>query len=487
MNWAALIALSGRLPIKQHNAVLTQIYRNTVDEIMAAKTKTVDLTSGPILKTLAELALPIMASSFLGTAYSITDMAWIGTLGSKAVAGVGVGGMFVWLSQGLVTLARMGGQVNAAQCCGRKDYQEARSYAAASLQLTVLFGILFGAVCLSFIHPLLSFFNLTDAETYETARLYMTITCGLIIFSYLNFTLTGLYTAQGDSKTPFKANLVGLAANMILDPVLILGIGPFPKLNATGAAIATVTAQALVLAVLILEVLRSRQDTNILKNRRILFPVPARYYRSIGRIGIPSALQGTIYSMISMVLTRMVSGFGPGAIATQRVGGQIESLSWNTAEGFGSALNAFVGQNYGAGKAERIQKGYSISLKLLILWSALITAAFVLFPRPIARLFFYEPEVIDIAVGYLMIIGVSEIFMCVELMTIGALSGLGKTTLCSVISISLTGARIPLALLLTHMGLGLSGIWWALTISSITKGIVFYFTFQKTQKRHHAL
>ena len=75
-----------------------------------SKSKTVDLTSGPILKTLAELALPIMISSMLGTAYSIMDMAWIGLLGAKAVAGVGVGGMYVWLSQGLASLSRMGGQ-----------------------------------------------------------------------------------------------------------------------------------------------------------------------------------------------------------------------------------------------------------------------------------------------------------------------------------------------------------------------------------------
>ena len=82
-----------------------------------SKSKTVDLTSGPILKTLAELALPIMISSMLGTAYSIMDMAWIGLLGAKAVAGVGVGGMYVWLSQGLASLSRMGGQVNTAQAC----------------------------------------------------------------------------------------------------------------------------------------------------------------------------------------------------------------------------------------------------------------------------------------------------------------------------------------------------------------------------------
>ena len=90
------------------------------------KKKQLNLTSGPILRTLSELALPIMASSFLSTAYNITDMAWIGMLGSKAVAGVGVGGMYVWLSQGLSSLARMGGQVNMAHSLGRGDQKAAK-------------------------------------------------------------------------------------------------------------------------------------------------------------------------------------------------------------------------------------------------------------------------------------------------------------------------------------------------------------------------
>lgn len=88
-----------------------------------------NLTRGPILKTLTKLAIPIMASSFLGTLYNITDMAWIGLLGAKAVAGVGVGGMFTWLSQGLASMARMGGQVQVAQCIGRGEKQKAHGFA----------------------------------------------------------------------------------------------------------------------------------------------------------------------------------------------------------------------------------------------------------------------------------------------------------------------------------------------------------------------
>ena len=446
------------------------------------RTTSLNLTSGPILKTLSELALPIMASSMLATAYNITDMAWIGMLGAKAVAGVGVGGMYVWLSQGLASLPRMGGQVHAAQACGRGDYEKARSYASSAMQLSLFFGLLFSAACVLFIDPLLGFFQLDDANTYAAARSYMLITCGLLVFSYLNLTLTGLSTAQGDSKTPLMANLLGLISNMILDPMLILGIGPFPRLETVGAAIATVTAQILVFLVLLIKSLRA-EEPNILRSIRLFTRFPANYYKDIFRIGFPTAIQGTLYCFISMVLTRMVSSFGAAAIATQRVGGQIESLSWNTADGFGSALNAFTAQNYGAGNSYRIRKGYRISFIIIALWGLLVTAAFVFFPTSISRLFFHEADAIAIAVDYLIIIGFSEAFMSVELLTIGALSGLGRTRLCSIISIVLTGARIPLAMLLSGTALGLNGIWWALTLTSITKGIVFTLTFHHISKR----
>ena len=442
------------------------------------KNKQLNLTSGPILRTLAELALPIMASSFLSTAYNITDMAWIGMLGSKAVAGVGVGGMYVWLSQGLSSLARMGGQVNMAQSLGKGDRKSAAGFAQVALQLTIFFALLVTVISLVFTGPLLQFFTLTDAETYESARIYMRITCGLILFSFLSQVLTGLFTAQGDSKTPLKANFFGLVLNMILDPLLVLGVGPFPRLEVVGAAVATVTAQIIVLLILVTGIIRDHSESNVLRKILLLSKPDFTYVKGVFRIGIPTALQGSIYCIISMILTRMVSGFGAGAIAVQRVGGQIESLSWNTADGFGSALNAFMGQNYGAGKTDRIKKGYNISLRLLVCWTALITIAFVFFPRPISVLFFHEEEVVRLSIDYLRIIGFSEILLSVEMMTVGALSGLGRTQLCSVISITLTVMRIPLALILSGTSLGLNGIWWALTLSSVSKGILFYIVFQ---------
>ena len=434
-----------------------------------------NLTKGPILKTLTKLAVPIMASAFLGTLYNITDMAWIGLLGSRAVAGVGVGGMFTWLSQGLAAMARMGGQVQVAQCIGRGERERAHGFAQAAVQLSAFMGIAYAVLSLLFTRQMVGFFQLADAEAHTAAMSYTRIACGLIVFSFLTLTLTGIYTAQGDSKTPFLANLVGLAMNMILDPVLILGPGIFPRLGVTGAAIATVTAQAIVMSIMILGIIVQKKE-NVLKGIKLFAKLPREYVGGICKIGIPTAIQGMAYCAISMVLTRMVSGYGAEAIATQRVGGQIESISWNTADGFGAALNAFIAQNYGAGKNDRVRKGYKASLWTVGIWGVLISVIFICFPKPIVEIFFHEPKAIATAMGYLVIIGFSEAFMCVELTTVGALSGLGRTRLCSIISIAFTSARIPLAILLGGI-MGLNGIWWALSSTSIVKGIIFTSTF----------
>ena len=434
-----------------------------------------NLTKGPILKTLTKLAVPIMASSFLGTLYNITDMAWIGLLGSKAVAGVGVGGMFTWLSQGLAAMARMGGQVHVAQCIGRGDRERAHGFAQAAVQLAAFMGMAYAILSLLFTRQMVGFFQLADAQAHAAAMSYTRIACGLIVFSFMTLTLTGLYTAQGDSKTPFIANLVGLATNMVLDPVLILGVGMIPKLGVVGAATATVTAQAIVMSIMIVGIVIQKKE-NVLKGTRLLAKIPWEYLQGICKIGIPTAIQGMAYCAISMVLTRMISGYGAEAVATQRVGGQIESISWNTADGFAAALNAFIAQNYGAGKNDRVKKGYKASLWTVGIWGLLISAVFICIPEPIARIFFHEPKAIATSVEYLIIIGFSEAFMCVELTTVGALSGLGRTRLCSIISIAFTSARIPLSIILGGI-MGLDGIWWAISSTSIVKGIIFTCTF----------
>ena len=199
-------------------------------------------------------------------------------------------------------MARMGGQVQVAQCIGRGDREKAHGFAQAAVQLSAAMGIAYAVLCLIFVNQMVGFFKLEDVEAQASALAYTKIACGLIVFSFLTLTLTGLYTAQGDSKTPFMANLIGLMTNMILDPVLILGPGPFPRLGVTGAAIATVTAQAIVMSIMILGII-VRKKENVLKGTRLFAKIPAEFLRGICRIGIPTAIQGMAYCGISMILT----------------------------------------------------------------------------------------------------------------------------------------------------------------------------------------
>lgn len=445
----------------------------------AAKEKTASggLTSGSIVKVLIRLSMPIVAASFLSTAYSIIDMAWIGMLGGSALSGIGIGSMFVWLSQSFSNIPKMGGQVLLAQELGRENPEKAKLYAGAALQLTILFGILFGVFCMLFASPLVSLWGLKDPIAVCSAEIYLRVVCGMVLFSYLGQVLTGLYTAQGDSKIPLKANFIGLMFNMLLDPILILGIGPFPRLETLGASLATVAAQLIVVLVLAADIFRNKAGTNVLKQVHLLKKPDMGVVRDICRIGIPSAIQNVVYCFISMCLSKIASAFGDSAIGVQRVGTQIEALSWNIATGFSSALNAFSAQNFGAGKMKRVREGYRISCTMIVVWSGVVAGLFCLFPEPLSGIFFHVPEEIQMCASYLRILGVGTVFNSVEILGVGAISGLGNTQLCSVISIIFTGIRIPIAMFLCGTSLGVDGIWWAFSITSMIKGILFHLAF----------
>lgn len=450
--------------------------------------KNVDLLNGPVLPSLTRLALPIMATSLVQMAYNLTDMIWIGRIGSNAVAAVGAAGMYMWLSNGLATLARMGGQVNVGHALGAGKSHDAARYAANALQLTAICGVLYGLLCVLLTDPLIGFFKLNSSHVIADARVYLQVTCGFVIFSFLNQTFTGILTAIGNSRASFMATSAGLAVNIILDPLLIFGLGPFPKLGVMGAAIATVIAQFIVTVMFLYY---ASKDTQVFSNMKITEKPDRKYMGPIIKIGLPTSIQSIIFTGMSMIIARLVAGYGDAAIAVQKVGSQIESISWMTADGFAAAVNSFVAQNHGAGNRSRIKKGYSSAMGIVLIWGVICTLLLILCPAPIFRIFITEAAVLPLGVDYLMILGVSQLFMSVEITTSGAFAGFGRTVPPSVIGIVLTAARIPFAMLLTQTSLGLNGIWWSITITSIFKGIIlliwflFYLKRESKQAEQH--
>lgn len=434
----------------------------------------IDLTKDPILPSLAGLALPIMATSLIQMAYNLIDMLWIGRIGSAAVAAIGAAGMYMWLSNGLATLAKMGGQVKVAHALGAKREEEAAEYAQSALQLSLIFGIGFGLISVVAATPMISFFKLNSAAVIADAEIYLQITCGGVVFSFLNQVFTGVLTAMGNSRVTFVATTIGLVFNIVLDPALIFGLGPLPAMGVVGAALATVFSQVIVTAIF---VVIAYKDHVVLRKIHLLKSFHKESMAQIIRIGFPIGVQSMFFTVISMIIARMVAGFGDAAVAVQKVGSQIESISWMTAEGFGAAVSAFMAQNLGAGSKERIIKGYRVAIGLEIVWGILCTVLLIVFPDYIFKIFITEKEILPMGVDYLKILGVAQFFMCIELTTAGAFTGLGKTIPPSITSIVLSAVRIPIASVLVAGGMGLNGIWWSITISCILKGIVMFVWF----------
>ena len=440
----------------------------------------VSLTEGPIIRNLVKLAMPIMGTSFIQMAYNLTDMIWIGKVGSKAVAAVGTAGFFTWLAMAFIMISKIGAEIKVAQSTGAKQLDDTKQYIRSAIQINILLAVIYMIGLLLLKKPLISFFNLGDAEIIQMSYTYLEIMAYVMVFYFINPVLTAIFNGSGDSKTPFIINTIGLIFNIIFDPLLILGFGPIPALGVLGAALATAGAQVVVTACFIAVMMKSQ--LSYLKVN--LFKKPdMKSIKVLCKIGFPGAVQNGAFTIIAMVLGRLVAAYGPVSIAVQKVGSQIESISWMTAGGFSTALGTFVGQNYGAKQYHRIQKGYRTTLGLAISLGVITTLLLVFAGQPIFKFFLNENEAIHQGTDYLKILGYSQLFMCIEITTQGLFNGLGRTYIPSIVGIILTGARIPLAYLIaTPQLLGINGVWWAITLSSVAKGIVLvaiYFYLQK--------
>lgn len=437
--------------------------------------KRLDLTEGNISEKLIKLALPIMGTSFIQMAYNMIDMIWVGKDGSKAVAAVGTAGFYPWLAMAFIMISKVGGEVKVAQSIGMHNTTEAKKYIKSSLELNILLAVLYSSVMLIFNKQLIGLFKLDDIEVISMSRNYLIIVSIGMIFTFLNPLFTAIFNGMGNSKTPFIINTCGLCINIILDPLLIFGFHGIPSFGVSGAALATVSAQIVVTLFFIISILK---NSDSLFKIKLFKNIDLGYYKELVTIGLPLAIQNGLFTIFSMIMGIIVASFGSVAIAAQKVGSQIESISWMSADGMAAALSTFVAQNYGAGKHERIHKGIKNGIIAALIWGIFTSIILISFNKVIFSLFINEHDAILKGADYLKILGFSQVFMCIEIIICGIFKGFSKTFVPSAISIIFTGARIPLAYILSRPEyLGLNGIWWSISISSIFKGILLLVIF----------
>ena len=435
-----------------------------------------NLTEGPILRQLFMLAMPIMATSFIQMAYSLTDMAWVGRLGSEAVASIGSVGLLTWMTSSIALLNKVGSEVSVGQSIGLRDETSARSYATHNVTLSLVLSLIWASVLFVFATPIIGMYEL-EPHIAGNAVNYLRIVSSAFPFVFMSATFTGIFNASGRSKIPFTINSIGLVINMILDPLLIFVC----DWKTEGAALATWIAQACVFGLFVYQ-LKARKI--LWENFRFFGKLKRAYTAKIVKIGLPVATLNALFAFVNMFLGRTASTVGGHiGLMAMTTSGQIEAITWNTSQGFSTALSAFVAQNYAARKISRVMKALQTTLYMTLVFGIICSLLFIFCGNNIFAIFVPEKEAYEAGGLALRIDGYSQLFMMLEIVIQGIFYGMGRTIPPAVISITCNYLRIPMALFFVSLGWGLPGIWWTICLTSILKGIVILIWFLAIKKK----
>jgi putative MATE family efflux protein len=427
-----------------------------------------DLTSGSIFKKIITIALPVLLTSISQMAYNLTDMFWIGQVDEigfsepEALSAIGTAGYILWFAFGIILIAKIGISVKVSHHAGVQDFDGIRNHASNGMILMVTMGILTSIVILALRHPLIAMFRLESPGVYADSIRYLSITGGFYFVVFLINGFSAINEGLGKTALNMKILPIGLALNMILDPLMILTL----RMGILGAAWATVLSQTVTLAVFVFLYARSRQKIFTLRREAFRWKTS----KELLRIGFPVGLQSLFMTTFSTLIGIMAVSYGNPVFAGQRIGSQIEQFTWMIAGGFQTALTVFVGQNFGAKNGMRIRRGTIWLAAVLIPYSLAVAGTFVLFPEALIRIFLNnDEETIRFGTEYLQIISFSQLFMMLEGIGAGLFNGIGKTKIPSISGIIGNVVRVPLAMWLS-VSMAQRGIWWALNISDGFKG-----------------
>ena len=424
------------------------------------------MVSGSIDRAILHLGAPAALSALLQAGFLVVDAFWLGRVGPVALAAASTAGFVMWLAQTIGEgLAAGSGSVMAA-AVGSGSRVEVRRAAAAGQSLAMWGSVVVVGLGLLSNRAIFDFMG-TDRPVTEAGIAYMVVILLGMPAYFLFAWITAAFRAAGDAATALKLLAIAAIVNIVLDPLLIFGTGPFPRLGVSGAALATVISWL---------VACSRGwwmlgNLGIRSRIRDVFRPPRESWRAL-RVGLPLGLEGAFFSVIYILLTRVTTTFGTPAVAALGVGHKLEVFNYFVCAGMGAAATTLVGQNLGAGAPVRARRTAWRTLFLTIGPVGIVTMVLVGFPEAAVSVFSSDPEVVAAGTTYILIVGLSQIFMAIEVVLIGAFAGAQWTVVPACIEVGLTASRVPLAFWLVGQGWGVEGVWVAIAVTCVAKGTI---------------
>ena len=414
----------------------------------------IDFIGGDTRRSLLRMVGPLLAAMVLTMAYNLVDSLWVGNLmGETGYAALTSSTSVVLILSAIAMGSSNGAAILIAQTAGAK--REAGGLISVSLALAGAFSVGVTAVLELALRPLLSAMN-TPPELFSMAYDYLSVYLlgYAAIFLYMHF--TAAFRAFGDPVFQMKGMLLSTVFNAVADPLMIRGFG------LRGAAWATVLSEALCLVFAVVYHRKKRLFRLTLRRS------DAAWVRPLLADAVPSAVQSCMPAVSSAALLLLVTGFGVTAIAAYGAAGRLEILLFYPAMAMNMALTAITGQCSGAGRTDRVRDYLRCALRLGTVFTAVLSAAVILFAGPLSRLFVDSGATAAIVQDFFRVVSVGYVLYMATSCFLGETSGLGHPgRSMALMFVYYIVVRVPLAAALVRTPLALDGVWIAVLISHI--------------------
>jgi len=397
------------------------------------------------------------------TSYNLVDIYWVGKVSATAIAAVSLAGVvfFVVLAIGQT----LGGGTVAliARAYGARQFGNVQHLLGQSVLLSTIVAVAFGIVGVTFSHHIMRGLG-ARAEVLDLAVIYLRIASVGFLFQLLTFSINFTFRGAGDMRTPMMIMLVSTVLNIVLDPFMILGIGPFPRMEVQGAAYATLIAKSVGFVFGFSFLLVGKSGLKF--RAREAWPLEGKVIKALLAIGVPVGISYGLMALSGLVVFRLVAKFGSQALAALGIGMRILQIASLPVVGIGIATTTLIGQNLGARQRERVQKTAFQSMGLCSAIMIGLGIVFFLNATALIGIFTKHIDVVGIGTAYIRIASMYLFFMGLTVSMTGAFRGSGYTLPPMFAAFVKVGLLLISSYLFSEtLGMGVTGIWWALFMS----------------------
>ena len=430
---------------------------------------------GPLRPALWRIAWPAITFQLLVFLNNFVDYQWVKQLGEQAAAGQGAAWTTFWMLASLGQVFSTGATAVVARRVGEKRYDDARHAATQGMRGALLAALVVGGIGVAVAPLLVGLYALSDAASGYALDYLVTLSMGAPAM-FLFYSVEGVFKGHGDTRRPLRAIAMALALNMVLDPLLIFGAG----LEVVGAALATVAAFAITGLLLV----RNALHRGWLRIRERGFDL--HIIGRIVRIGAPVSVHGIVFSGVYVFIMRETSiAGGDAAAAALSLGLRVEGVAFMTAVGFATAAATLVGQNLGAGQVGRAHDAAWLAVRYSVILTGIWGFLMLIAPDAFISLLSPGPASTGYAADYFKIAAVAIMFTGIEIPLEGAFAGAGNTLPAMFLGLPFTLARVPAAYFASrYLDLGVNGVFWALGLTSVVRGLLFAFWFARGKWIH---